>query len=72
MSGGRKGFVEADTVREAKRKATEASGTRNWKKTWRLDSLGHFVKYNGDARLSPIYHGGNHATLLCILRECPE
>ena len=70
--GGKKGFVEADTVPEAKRKATIASGTRNWKKAWRNEH-DYFVKYDGDARLSSATRSwGKEAMEMCVLRECPE
>ena len=71
-SGGKKGFVEADTVPEAKRKATIASGTGHWKKAWRNEH-DFFVKYDGDGRKSAVTtQFENQAENLCVLRECPE
>ena len=72
FGNGRKGFVEADSEREAKRKATEASGTGDWKKAWRKEH-DSFVKYDGDGRKSAVTtQFENQAENLCVLRECPE
>lgn len=65
----RDGYVNADTDRQAKVRATKDAGVEHWKKAWRSE-MDYWVKYGaGDGRLSNLHDYDKRSHVQLVLRK---
>ena len=57
------GFIYQDSDRAAKSEASKLTSHYEWKGVWKEDKLnGGWVRYNGDARVNPVYFSSRAKT----------